>query len=240
MRGCVPKTELTDLHCGEIDFTRIRLVLFDLDGTLVDSLPDIAWSANRMLRALGLPEYDLDTQRAWVGNGVERLVKRALTGRMEAEPEAGLFERGLALFKDYYADHVSDLSEVYPGALEALQILDGRDLHIACVTNKAERFTLGLLDALDLGRFFSLVVSGDTTPRKKPDPLPLHYAARHFELECEQCLMVGDSDNDVAAARAAGFAIACVPYGYNHGIDIQESKPDLVVDNLCELAARFA
>jgi phosphoglycolate phosphatase len=215
-------------------------VLFDLDGTLVDSLPDIAWSANRMLRELGLPERGLDELRAWIGNGVDRLVKRALTGEMEAEPDSGLFERGLALFKDFYAGHVSELSEVYPGARETLQILDAVDLHIACVTNKAERFTLDLLAALDLERYFSLVVSGDTTPRKKPDPLPLHYAAKHYRLDSNQCLMVGDSENDVAAARAAGFAIACVPYGYNHGVDIRQAKPDLVVDNLRELAEKFA
>ena len=225
---------------NRLDFERFRLVLFDLDGTLVDSLPDLAWSGNRMLRQLGLPEHGADAVRAWVGNGVERFVKRLLSGEMEAEPEAELFARGLAMFKDLYAAHLSDHTEVYPGALETLQALAETDLHLACVTNKAERFTLDLLAALDLDRYFSLVVGGDTTPRKKPDPLPLRYAADHFGLDYNKCLMVGDSNNDVRAARAAGFAVACVPYGYNHGIDIHESDPDLVVDNLEELAAMFA
>ena len=101
-------------------------------------------------------------------------------------------------------------------------------------------FTSQLIAALGLAGFFELVVAGDTTARRKPDPMPLHYAADHFSLASEQCLMVGDSSNDVVAARAAGFAVACVPYGYNHGADIRDSKPDLVVDNLCELAERFA
>lgn len=224
---------------GAIDFAAIRLVLFDLDGTLVDSLPDLAWCGNRMLHDLGLPEREPDAIASWVGNGVERFVKRLLSGAMDTEPDAELLARALPLFKDYYAAHVSDRSALYPGAREALETLSHKDLHLACVTNKAERFTLDLLAALELEQYFPIVVSGDTTARKKPDPMPLHYAADRFDLEYDQCLMVGDSNNDVLAARAAGFAIACVPYGYNHGIDIRRSSPDLVVDNLSELAALF-
>ncbi len=223
-----------------IAFANTRLVLFDLDGTLVDSVPDLAWSGNRMLTTLGLPERDPMLARAWVGNGIERFVKRFLTGDMTAEPEPSLFERGLEIFREAYAGHVSDLSEVYPGVVETLDYLQQTPLRLACVTNKASSFTHDLLAALDLERYFELVVAGDTTARKKPDPMPLQYAANHFGLECRDCLMVGDSSNDVLAARAAGFAIVCVPYGYNHGVDIRESEPDLVVDNLRELIARFS
>ena len=223
-----------------IAFANTRLVLFDLDGTLVDSVPDLAWSGNRMLTTLGLPERDPMLARAWVGNGIERFVKRFLTGDMTAEPEPSLFERGLEIFREAYAGHVSDLSEVYPGVVETLDYLQQTSLRLACVTNKASRFTHDLLAALDLERYFELIVAGDTTARKKPDPMPLQYAANHFGFECRDCLMVGDSSNDVRAARAAGFGIVCVPYGYNHGVDIGDAEPDLVIDNLRELIARFS
>ena len=219
---------------------RIGLILFDLDGTLVDSVPDLAWCGNEMLRRLDMPVRDIDSARRWVGNGVERFVKRFLTGEMEAEPDADLYARGLELFERLYADNVSVRSELYPGVIDALRQLAQRDLHLACVTNKPEPFTSDLIAAMGLGAFFELVVAGNTTARKKPDPMPLHYAADHFGLDYADCLMVGDSSNDVAAARAAGFAVVCVPYGYNHGVDIKNSSPDLIVDNLKELADLFA
>ena len=108
------------------------------------------------------------------------------------------------------------------------------------MTNKPEPFTSELIAAMGLDSYFELVVAGNTTARKKPDPMPLHYAADHFGLDYADCLMVGDSSNDVTAARAAGFAIVCVPYGYNHGVDIKNSSPDLIVQNLIELAELFA
>ena len=223
-----------------LDPGRIGLILFDLDGTLVDSVPDLAWCGNEMLRRLDMPARSIEEARGWVGNGVERFVKRFLTGEMQAEPDAGLYDRGLELFQALYADNVSDRSEVYPGVVEALQKLARQDMHLACVTNKPEPFTSDLIAAMGLDSYFELVVAGNTTARKKPDPMPLHYAADHFDLDYADCLMVGDSSNDVKAARAAGFAIACVPYGYNHGVDIKLSDPDLIVDNLKELAELFA
>jgi len=225
---------------GPIAFEQIRLILFDLDGTLVDSVRDLEWCGNEMLRRLDLPQRDPEMARTWVGNGVERFVKRFLTNDMEAEPEAALFDHGLQVFRRLYAEHISERSVVYPGVIEALQRFSGLDLHLGCVTNKPEPFTSELIAALGLDSFFELVVAGDTTVRKKPDPMPLQYAADYFGLDCGECMMVGDSSNDVTAARAAGFAIVCVPYGYNHGSDIRDSRPDLVVENLTELAEMFA
>ena len=225
---------------GNIDFSRIRLVLCDLDGTLVDSVPDLAASANAMLRELGLPERDSQAARSWVGNGVERFVGRALTGDMDREPDSALLQSALEKFRAHYAANLSRSSTLYPGVEAGLRGLAAAGLHLACVTNKPQPFTSQLIEAMGLAAFFELVVAGDTTARRKPDPMPLQYAAEHFSLHSEQCLMVGDSSNDVVAARAAGFAVACVPYGYNHGADIRDSKPDLVVDNLSELAERFA
>ncbi len=223
-----------------MDFSKIRLVLCDLDGTLVDSVPDLAASANAMLRDLGLPQRDLQAARSWVGNGVERFVARALTGEMDGEPEPALLQTALENFKAHYAANLSRSSTLYPGVEEGLRRMAAAGLQLACVTNKPEPFTSRLIEAVGLADFFGLVVAGDTTARRKPDPMPLRYAADHYSLDSGQCLMVGDSSNDVVAARAAGFAVACVPYGYNHGADIRDSNPDLVVDNLCELAERFA
>jgi len=222
-----------------VDFSRIRLILFDLDGTLVDSVPDLSWCAGRMMQDLGLPEPGEEAARRWVGNGVERFVKRVLTGEMETEPDPELFIRGLEKFQQLYARHVSDRSMLYTGVVETLERLAATEIHLACVTNKPEPFTSDLIAAMRLDPYFELVVAGNTTARKKPDPMPLHYAADRFGLEYSACLMVGDSSNDVAAARAAGFAVVCVPYGYNHGADIRDADPDLVVDDLRQLADLF-
>ena len=225
---------------ASLDLGRIRLVLFDLDGTLIDSVGDLAWCANEMLRQLDLPVRDTAAVLNWIGNGLERLVKRVLTGEMEAEPDPALYERGLQIYRELYSKHASDHCVVYPGVFDTLQALAKRDLKLACVTNKPEPFTSQLIAAMGLDSYFELVVAGNTTARKKPDPMPLHYAADHFGFAYADCLMVGDSSNDILAARAAGFAAVGVPYGYNHGCDIRDSSPDLVVDNLYELVNLFS
>ncbi len=218
-----------------MNFRDLRLLMFDLDGTLVDSIGDIVWCGNAMMKSLGLPPRNEPAATAWVGNGVERFVKRFLTGEMGAEPEESLLTKGLAAFRDLYSDNSCRRSEVYPGVIETLQTLAAKDFQLACVTNKAGNFTTQMLTELKLSEYFSLVVSGDTTARIKPDPMPLLYAVDHFNLKPEQCLMIGDSSNDVLAARAANIPVACVPYGYNHGIDIKLSKPDLILENISDL-----
>jgi phosphoglycolate phosphatase len=213
----------------------VKMVMVDLDGTLIHTAPDLAASANAMLRDLGMAEYDLAVVSTWIGNGVPRLVKRSLTGEMMAEPEAGLYERGLALFQKHYRAGVSRHSRPFPGVVEGLQQLQAQGYALACITNKAEAFTLPLLKDLDLYKYFQLVLSGDSLPRQKPDPLPLLHACRHFGITPEHGVLVGDSANDVQAARAAGMPVICVPYGYNHGHDIRESHPDLVVESLAHV-----
>jgi phosphoglycolate phosphatase len=138
-----------------------------------------------------------------------------------------------------YEKHTSDRSRVYDGALEALNFLRSSGVALACITNKADAFTRKLLADLSLDKYFALVVSGDTLARKKPDPLPLLHAARHVGAAPDDALLIGDSANDVKAARAAGMPVVCVSYGYNHGDDIRESMPDAVIDSLAELPELF-
>ena len=213
----------------------VKMVMIDLDGTLIDTVPDLAAAANRMLADLGRAPWDESYYRAWIGNGVPRFVKRALTGEMQAEPETSLNERALGLFRQHYAAAVSDLSRPYPGVVQGLDQLTAQGFSLACITNKAETFTLPLLKNLDLAKYFRLVLSGDSLPKQKPDPLPLRHACAHFGIDSAHGVLIGDSSNDVQAARAAGMPVICVTYGYNHGHDIRQSHPDAVVDSLTEV-----
>lgn len=214
---------------------RPEMILIDLDGTLIDSVPDLAYCVDEMMAELGMPRRGEDAVRQWVGNGIERLVQRALTNDLDAMPEEALYEKALPVFKALYAENTSGRSQVYPGVVEGLNYLKDSGYRIACVTNKAEQFTLPLLKDLGLYDCFELVVSGDTTPKKKPDPMPLLYAAEKFGAHPDACLMIGDSQSDVKAARAARFQIVCMTYGYNHGEDIRQYEPDAVIDSMVEL-----
>ncbi len=202
---------------------------------MVDSVPDLAFCVDAMNEALGLPLRGEPTVRTWVGNGVERLVKRALTNSLHDEPEAALFERAMPLFSELYADNTSARSRLFPGVREGLDYLQSEGIGLGCVTNKATRFTEPLLTDLGIRDYFGIVVSGDTLPEKKPHPAPLRHAAEFFKVRPEDALMVGDSRHDVEAARAAGFAVVCVTYGYNHGVDIRSAEPDAVIDSMAEL-----
>ena len=212
-----------------------KMVLIDVDGTLVDSVPDLAYCVDQMMRAIGRPGYGETRVRDWVGNGVERLVRRALIGRLEGEPPDADFERAYPIFLDLYAENTSQRSLLYPGIEAGLEWLKAQSYTLGCVTNKAARFTEPLLRDLGIRDYFGLVVAGDTLPKKKPDPLPLLHAAQFFGVDPAESLMVGDSVSDVKAARAAGFDIVCMSYGYNHGQDIREAHPDAVIDSLVEI-----
>lgn len=220
-------------------FATPELVLIDLDGTLVDSLPDIAFCVDRMLTELDLPTVGEARVREWVGNGTDILVRRALAGNLDGEVDEGRHAQALPVFTALYAQHTSERSRVYDGVPAGLDYLRTSGAALACVTNKASAFTHKLLAEMELDKYFSLVISGDTLARNKPDPLPLLHAARHFAVPPEQGLLIGDSANDVKAARAAGFGIICVSYGYNHGEDIRASSPDAVIDSLAELPTIF-
>ncbi|HSJ48734.1 MAG TPA: phosphoglycolate phosphatase [Gammaproteobacteria bacterium] len=212
-----------------------EMVLIDVDGTLVDSVPDLAYCVDEMMKALGMPVHGEARVRNWVGNGVERLVRRALVGQLEGEPDEALFQRAYPIFLELYADNTSKRSTLYPGVAEGVAWLKAQGYRLGCVTNKAAQFTLPLLKDLGVHDHFEIIISGDTLPQKKPDPAPLLHAARFFGVEPEQALMIGDSVSDVKAARAAGFQIVCMSYGYNHGADIRDFHPDAVIDSMVEI-----
>ncbi len=212
-----------------------EMVLIDVDGTLVDSVPDLAYCVDEMMKALDLPVHGEAKVRNWVGNGVERLVRRALVGQLEGEPDEALFQRAYPIFLELYADNTSKRSTLYPGVAEGVAWLKAQGYRLGCVTNKAAQFTLPLLKDLGVHDDFEIIISGDTLPQKKPDPAPLLHAARFFGVQPEQALMIGDSVSDVKAARAAGFQIVCMSYGYNHGADIRDFHPDAVIDSMVEI-----
>jgi phosphoglycolate phosphatase len=215
------------------------MILIDVDGTLVDSVPDLTFCVDEMMKQLGREPWGEARVRNWVGNGVERLVERALTGELDGEPDKAAYDTAYPIFLELYADNTSKRSRLYPGVREGLDYLTGAGYRLGCVTNKAERFTVPLLKDLGVYDDFRIVVSGDTLPYKKPHPAPLLHAAEFFKVAPEKSLMVGDSISDVKAARAAGFMIACVPYGYNHGDDIRLAAPDVVIESLAGLRAEL-
>lgn len=212
-----------------------EMILIDVDGTLVDSVPDLTFCTDTMMEQLGLPQRGETKVRRWVGNGVERLIKRALLDNLEGEPEEDLYQKAKTIFLALYAENTSKRSHLYPGVNEGLAWLKSQGYCVGCVTNKAAQFTYPLLTELEIIDYFEIVISGDTLPEKKPHPAPLLHAASHFGIAPEKALMIGDSISDVKAARAAGFQIVCLSYGYNHGVDIRDSHPDSVIDSLIEI-----
>ncbi|MDO9370986.1 MAG: phosphoglycolate phosphatase [Gammaproteobacteria bacterium] len=217
-----------------------KMVLIDLVGTLVDSAPDLAICVDETLKQLGLPPQGLERVRDWVGNGVEKLMRRALTGDINGEPDAEVLKRAMPVFLELYEKNLAQRSQLFPGIREGMAGLKAQGIMLGCVTNKIARFTEPLLKQLGVRGEFGIVVSGDTLPQKKPHPAPLLHAAQFFGVTPGDSLMVGDSVHDVEAARAAGFQVVCVSYGYNHGTDIRAAQPDAVIDSLLELPALFS
>jgi len=212
-----------------------KLIMIDVDGTLVDSVPDLAYCIDEMMKKLGLQKWGEDKVRHWVGNGIPKLVERALSGELEGRLIKEVFDIAYPIFLDLYEDNTAERSYLYDGVREGLDYLISQGYQLGCVTNKSEQFTYPLLKVLGIFNDFKIIISGDTLAKRKPDPMPLLYCAEHFNLKPEECLMLGDSVSDVKAARAAGFDIICMSYGYNHGNDIADENPDLVIDSMSQL-----
>jgi phosphoglycolate phosphatase len=212
----------------------VKTIMFDLDGTLFNTAPQIAEAANQMLAYLELPALPYHQVKSYIGEGAQVLIKRCLTGQLNTEPEAALFEQAQPLFFEYYANNVID-SQPFDGVIEGLYEIKKKGVRMACVTNKPEKFTMPLLQQSGLIGYFELVISGDTLAKKKPDPLQLHHICAEFNVMEMEAMLVGDSATDIAAAHAAGCFIVAVPYGYNQGRPIDESKVDAIILDLTEL-----
>lgn len=214
---------------------RVRAIGFDLDGTLLDTLPDIAAAANGMLAEMGRAPVPSDTVRSYIGDGIARLTRRLLTGSLDGEPPRHEFDRALGVFERLYFDRVSEDTRPFDGVPSALVELRERAIRLACVTNKAHRFTEALLRKQGLFELFDIVISGDSLARRKPDPLPLLHCFDRLGVSAAEFLYVGDSANDVAAARAAGCRVVCVPYGYTGGRDVRDLGADAIVAGIPDL-----
>jgi phosphoglycolate phosphatase len=213
---------------------RFRAALFDLDGTLLDTAPDLASAANRMLADLGRAPLEESRIRDYVGKGVVNLVNRcfeATGGGSDGERQdaQGAFER-------HYIAGIANRSRPYPGVVSGLEALQQAGIAMGCVTNKAGRFTEPLLELTGLRRYFGVVVSGDTVERKKPHPDPMLYAAGKLGATPGETLVIGDSLNDVQSARAAGCPVVVVPYGYREGLALEDLGADAVVASVEEVA----
>lgn len=208
--------------------------MIDLDGTLADSVPDLAVATNRMLREMERPDLPESAVRTFVGKGIPRLVERALAGAVDGKVDKETLDAALPVFERHYLAVNGKHTTLFPDVMDGLDALRAAGLPLACVTNKAGRFTLPLLDQLGIAGYFAQVIAGDTLPQKKPDPAPLLHACRRFKISPHEMLMIGDSMNDAEAARAAGCPVFCVTYGYNEGQDVRGLDVDAIVTSLIE------
>ena len=219
------------------DGTLPRLVMFDLDGTLMDSVPDLAAAVDKMLMLLGREPAGIERVRDWVGNGSRVLVRRALAGQLDHDGVGDeLADEALALFMHAYAGG-HELTAVYPGVRDCLDWLRERRVKLAIITNKPAQFIEPLLEEKGLAGYFDWLVGGDTLPQQKPDPAALFWVMDKAGVAPSESLFVGDSRNDVRAAKAATVRCVALTYGYNHGEPIADEQPALVLDDLRELVA---
>ncbi len=217
-----------------------QLLIFDFDGTLIDSVPDLADAINTMLTKLNKPNYSLDTIKEWVGNGSRLLIERALVGKTEVrEGELTTEEADHAehLFFEAYSNISASKTVAYPDVDTGLQQLKEAGFTLALVTNKPIRFVPKILEGLGWTPLFSMVLGGDSLPVKKPDPAPLLHTCETLEFKPAQAYMIGDSINDISAGQNAGIDTLGLSYGYNYGKDIRDSNPDQAFDNFAELLA---
>ena len=218
-----------------------RFIMFDLDGTLVDTAREIAEAVNRTLVEAELPALPAEQVRDWIGKGTAWLFGNALTtasGGREG-PKSMLFEQLYPRFLQHYAAVNGECSAPYPGARKALEALRDAGCRLGVVTNKERSLTLQLLEHHALARQFDVVVAGGDTPQGKPSPLPLQLALERAGVGVQDALFVGDSSNDVQASRQAGVAVWAFNHGYNHGEPIAAAGPDAVIDSFEELAQRL-
>ena len=214
-----------------------KLIIFDFDGTLIDSGPDLALALNFMLESLGRKSFSEEIIHGWVGNGAQTLVKRALLGKTETDEtlDEVLFAKALKIFLDSYEKNVCVKTILYPHVEDTLAALQKKDYILTIVTNKPYGFIEPILEGLQIKSYFDYFIGGDSLEEKKPSPLPLLHICEKFKIDRTKALMVGDSKNDILAAHAAKIDSVGVSYGYNYGEDIAIYQPNLVLQDMSEI-----
>lgn len=217
--------------------TEKNVLLFDLDGTLVDSVPDIAFALNQSMQQLARKPFEEATVRNWVGNGARCLVARALSSNKVIDSQLSETEisEALTIFLRFYMDTACVQSRLYSNVKETLRKLKTKGYRLAIITNKPEAFIQPILEGLDLLNLFELQLGGDSLPERKPHPLPLLTACKRMDVSPQQCFMIGDSKNDILAAKAANMDSIGLSYGYNYDEDLAVHRPNYLFDHFDEL-----
>ena len=218
-------------------FINKKVIIFDLDGTLIDSSPDLALAVNHMLTTLNRNTFTTDTIHYWVGNGAEMLVKRALSGQREIDEnlDTALVAKALKIFLDFYAKNLAVETLPYPHVPQTLQKLKEHGYTLAIVTNKPFEFVEPILETLELKKFFELHLGGNSLEERKPHPMPLLHVCNALGVTVEESLMVGDSKNDILAANACNMQSIGLSYGYNYGENIDLHNPSVVFDSFADI-----
>ena len=219
-----------------------RLVLFDLDGTLIDTVPYLNIAVNAALEKLGYPQVDESLTRIYVGNGPYVLLARAIKRRLDAtlnDIDQVKLRVGVDEFNRVYRTQNNCRKDIYKGVLETLDYFRENNVKMAIVTNKPDMFVKDILCDSGLDGYFSYFLGSGVIEEKKPDPTPLLYVANKLNIDISDCVMVGDSLNDIIAAKNAKCCSIALTYGYNHGKDIRESNPDYVFDDFIKIKELF-
>ena len=209
--------------------------LFDLDGTLVDTAPDLMYALNATLVHAGYAEVGIELTRLWVGYGAKVMLAQAVEHHGEAKLSDDQIEEYFAFFLERYSERIAVDSKPYPSVIDSLSALSSRTPKLGVVTNKLQGLSIQLLRELDLYKFFNIVVGGDTLQVRKPEPQPILYACNELDSVPSETLFVGDSTTDVKAARAAGCPVVCMRDGYNHNTPAVELGADQIIDSFCQL-----
>jgi len=220
-----------------LQFKNKKLLIFDLDGTLINSALDLALAVNYMLEQLQRETFDEHIIHGWVGNGALPLVKRALLGKRELDNslDESYVQKALKIFLDYYENNLCNATLPYPNVIETLHTLKNKGYILAIVTNKPFKFVAPILRRLEMDGLFSEILGGDSLSQKKPHPMPLLSTCETLHYSIEASVMIGDSKNDILAANACGMDSVGVTYGYNYGEEIGVHKPTVIIDSFKDL-----